>query len=466
MPDSRFRALRTPLAQAFRVCRCSVEGIHEHKSTRSAWNPALMATQPPMTQIHPFRGVTYETPLAGPIENLITPPYDVISEEEREHFAAQSEYNVIRLILPTHQSGPDFYGHSKRCFENWLKDGVLAHEAQPALYLLRDRYVDDAGTSRERFGFFARIEIEDFAKGVVIPHEQTLEKPFRDRLRLLETTRTQASPIFFVYKDPDRIVSEQIAESVLSTPPRFHFSDREGIDRTLWTLSDSETIQRVRSLMNRLPVIIADGHHRYRTAAAYLAQTGHNSRKTALGFFSNVAQSDFPIRPIHRAVPLSSTLTFSAMLERLKGHFHSSRVAQTDFESLCKAAQEGQSLVVCHSDLSEACLLKPSRERDPRVATVILNEAVLKSVFELSEDAIRSGAISYFHSASGFERLTDNPAPTALFVLPPPRYEQILETCKQGSVLPQKSTFFYPKLPAGLVMNQLDPESVEKRRPS
>src|SRR5262245_35886609 len=219
-----------------------------------------------MARIAPFRALRFAVGAAGELARRLAPPYDVISPERRRALAAEAR-NIVHLDLP---EGPPerVYEEAAARLEAWRRDGTLALDAAPAFYAAEQSFRDAAGTARRRRGFFARLALESFETGAVLPHERTLESPRRDRERLLAATRTHLSAVFLLHEDPGAAAARLLAAAA-DTPPERDLVDPDGCGLRLWRLGDRGTLDGLAGSVARGWTLIADGHHRYESALAY-----------------------------------------------------------------------------------------------------------------------------------------------------------------------------------------------------
>jgi uncharacterized protein (DUF1015 family) len=339
-----------------------------------------------MAVVKPFRAERYDESKAGPLERLVSPPYDVISPEQREEYLARSPYNVVHLTLPddVEQAGRDVAA--------WREEGVLAREPNPGYWFLSQDYVGPDGVPRTRSGLVASLRAEPYQTGAVLPHERTHRGPKEGRLRLLRATRTQLEPIFLLYEgDP------------LQPPDRA--PDLQSGGDKLWRIVDAPSFQSTE-------LLIADGHHRYETAVAYAQEGGSPYLMVVL---VPTEQEGLTIFPTHR------------MAERVNG-------------------ARGMPIEEPGDDLPGVVLYRDGKYE-------LLNGDGLD--VEIVERIAPAG-VTYTPERAEAVAMVDRGDTKAAFLLRPTRIEDVWAVARRGETMPQKSTYFYPKLTSGLLFHPLD----------
>jgi uncharacterized protein (DUF1015 family) len=339
-----------------------------------------------MAVVKPFRAERYDESKAGPLEQLVAPPYDVISPGQREELLARSPYNVVHLTLPDdeEQAGRDVTA--------WREQGVLSRDPEPGYWFLSQDYVGPDGIPRTRSGLVASLRAEPYERGVVLPHERTHSGPKEGRLRLLRATRTQLEPIFLLYEgDP-------------LPPPRREPDLASGGDK-LWRVEDAPSFENTE-------LLIADGHHRYETAVAYGQEGGSPDLMVVL---VPTEQEGLTIFPTHR------------MAERVNG-------------------ARGTPIEEPGDDLPGVVLYRGGRYE-------LLNGDGLD--VEIVEQLAPEG-VTYTPQRAEAVATVDRGDAEAAFLLRPTRLEDVWAVARRGETMPQKSTYFYPKLTSGLLFHPLD----------
>ena len=352
-----------------------------------------------MADVRPFRALRYDTAKAGPLESLVAPPYDVISEDERAEYLARSPYNVVHLTLPESEDA------AGRAFEEWRENGVLVRDDELAYWLLSQEYVGPDGVGRTRNGIVASLRAEPYDRGVVLPHERTHRGPKEGRLRLLRAVRAQLEPIFLLYDGP-----------AVEPPSREPDLEIEGA--RLWRVDDAPDFSSTQ-------LLIADGHHRYETALAYAEEGGSPHLMVVL---VPTHQTGLTIFPTHRVV------------ERLDGVNGSE-----------PAAGVGDAL----TQLEELPRDRPAVAlyRDGETRVLKGDEPELDAAFV---ERFAPEGVSYTPRVEEAVAAVDSGRAQAAFLLRAPTIEQVRAVAERGETMPQKSTYFFPKLTSGLLFHPLD----------
>jgi len=396
----------------------------------------------------------------------------VIAAGDREGFYARDPHNAIRLELTRRvedEAGTD-YADVRDTLASWTRSGVLVRDPRPALYALRQSFHGPDGKTHVRDGFFGLLQLEDYARGSVRPHERTLEGPKADRLKMLRAAQANLSSVFLLYEDREEELLRRLAPA-LEAEPLATARDEAGATHRLARIEDPALIDSVRGFLEPRPLVIADGHHRYETALAYRDEQRAASARAGesapfewiLAYFANAFAPGSLLLPIHRLILRGAPPSDREWAERLPGW---------SCEMLALAsAQEVSGLL--------ASRLAPLRDRHafaaddasgrlrifsrPRargaadeLSVRVIHREVIEGVFGLGERAVREGAIDYPKSA--LQTALDLRAGRGVVALylNPLAPEDVFRVTAAGEVLPQKSTFFYPKLPTGLVFRSFE----------
>ena len=363
-----------------------------------------MLRSAPVAEIKPFRALRFDTDVAGALDELVAPPYDVIGPEERARYLGQSPYNVVHLTLP------DSEEDAGRTFRDWREEGVLTEEP-PAFWALSQDYVGPDGVARTRTGLVASLRIEPYESGSVLPHERTHRGPKEGRLRLLRETNAELEPIFLLYE----------GEAPFVVPAREPDIEVEGT--RLWRLEDDSLSL---AFADR-PLLIADGHHRYETALAYHEEIGTPESRYMMVVLVSVSDPGLMIFPTHRVA------------ENVNGPAPTHddvRAALSDLEAAAR-------------DRASAVLYR----RDGRISLLEGDEG------QLDVELVETHAPDVTYTASVDDALAEVDAGRAegAFLVRPLRVEEVFEVAGRGETMPQKSTYFYPKLVSGLLIQPLEP---------
>ncbi len=375
-----------------------------------------------MADVRPFQALTFDPAVAGPLAALVAPPYDVIDAEARAGYLGRSPHNIVNLTLPEDErdSGP--------LLTSWRDEGVLRRDAEPALWWLEQSFVGPDGVARTREGFLASIKVEPYENKVVLPHERTHSGPKESRLRLLTAARTQIEPIFLLYDDPERC-EQALREQAAVREPDLD-AEELGVRSRLWRVDDAAALERVHSALADKQLLIADGHHRYETAVAFHQQDGTPASAYTFAALVNTRGEGLAIFPTHRVFAATPELGALAGGE-----------PRDDVEA---ALAELEAM----SYETAAALVYDTGG----VRLVVTDEAILdvELVGRLGHEGI-----SYTAEWKEAVAAVDSGAAEVAVLMRPSRIDQVFAVAREGRVMPQKSTYFYPKLLSGLVLYPL-----------
>ena len=380
----------------------------------------------PIADVRAFPGIRYHLARAGEANTLVSPPYDVIPDHDLKRYRSLSPYNVIRLIRP----GVDYAGAAST-FEGWIGEGIL--EPDPISMYLHEV----AFGGRRRRDLIAALRLQSYDDRVVLPHERTHRGPKEDRLALLRATNVSLEPLWFVYEGR-RTGLPNILDVVGARAPAVTFDGPEGTRHRLWTMTDPALHAAVRAALQDLPVLIADGHHRYETALAHSQEVGGDAdaaSRFTLALLTDLADPGLEVLPTHRVLKAGVGVTggedmpsLEATLEALRGRVAAGTYRDHKFQVL---HLEGD------------------------VAVVELHEQVIDNILgkRSPEDFL-----VYTRDPAEAVRWVDERVGASAFFLGPPDLRQVLKLARAGKTLPQKSTYFHPKPPSGMVFHRLDPD--------
>lgn len=432
-----------------------------------------------MAEARPFRGIRFSTRVAAEDpDGLLCPPYDIISPEQQQGLLARHPFNAVRLELPggspDEASVPNRYTNASDTFARWLGEGVLERDGCPAFYLFR-HWFQHGGKTYRRLALLAAVRLEEFDKGIVLPHEHTTPAPKRDRLALMRACHVNFSPLMVLYRDPGGEIGD-ILSAATKERPAFAAKDAEGLPCELWVLSSPDVVCKLQQALEPQPLYIADGHHRYETALAYRDEvrgsvgdsaTGKEAFNYVLLALTSFDDPGLLVLPYHRVL---GELT-GGLLERvwsgLGGLFEASSLDVPEgelpgalLERVSRQARAAPAIGVVAADGTTALL----RLR-PEVDLASMGAPGLFEAWLLEERALRpvlgkalAEHIVYIHDArEALQRVREGEGQIAFFLraLPMGLFESVVG---RGIRLPPKSTYFYPKLPTGLVFNPLEGE--------
>ena len=348
-----------------------------------------------MARVKAFRAVRYDQAAAGALEHLIAPPYDVLGAEERVAYLAESPYNVVHLTLP------DEAEQAASLWRAWFDQGVLVADGEPACWWLEQDFVGPDGVARTRGGLVCALHVEPYSAGVVLPHERTHAGPKEGRLRLLRALRAHVEPLFFLY---DGALDAPGGEPEVDV-------ELEGVRNRLWRV-----VGEPPPALADAQLLIADGHHRYETALAFHEQEGTEESAWLLAVVVPTAQEGLTIFPTHR---LADDVDMSC--------------AEPADEPALDLLRRGDGPVLYRAGRSHVLVTDASQ---PDAAAV---------------EPLITGPVRYTARAEEAVADVDRGAAGAALLLRPPTIEQVRSTAMRGETMPQKSTYFYPKLPSGLL---------------
>jgi len=419
-----------------------------------------------MTRVQPFRALRYD-PKRVELSKVLVPPYDVVAGDERERFYEQDPHNAIRFELTRNvdEEAATDYADVRRTLEEWEGKGVLRRDEEPGFYVMRQRFVAPTGESLERVGFFGALGLEEYSAGIVRPHERTLSGPKADRLKVLRAARANLSPVFLLYEDRDQALAGTLAHA-LETGVLGEARDAAGVAYTLAALRTEAECAAIREFLSTRPVVIADGHHRYETALAYRKEQraagaeGARGFESTLAYFANAWAPGSLLLPIHRVIRKAPVPTEAAWRERLLG-WQRRVIEVSDADAIPAALAEhlaplaDRDAFVADDGSKRLQLFWRESAGDDLVVEVVERE-VIGGVFGLSPEAIREGAVSFPKSAERAARDVRSGEGTVALYVNALTADDVFRTTEAGRVMPQKSTFFHPKVPTGLVFRVHD----------
>lgn len=403
-----------------------------------------------MPEILPFQGWRYDLKRAGKAAKLVAPPYDVISPAQQEKLYRESPYNAIRIELTKDRPGSDKYQEAARTLSAWKKEGVLRLEDRPALYVYEQIY-KEGGRSRTRVGFLAAMKVDESA---VKKHEDTLAGPKEDRLKLLAATRTNLSPIWGLFEDAPGAVHRALRQS-LKLKPSIDIV-LAGVRHRLFVETRADVVSRIARAMKSKPMFIADGHHRFETASRFSREDGRPGAQYVMTYFSDVRNNPFTIYPTHRMLKMRPGQSLSETLAKI------GTVKRCDQKRCLNPARIYQFGFYSKKDGFQILTLSPKvaariNRRSPvdRLDVAVLHQHIIAPHFGI-EKIEKSPDIDFTRDPlEAVKKVKEGVWDVAIFLRPTSLDEMILAS-KKGLKMPQKSTYFYPKLLTGLVYRSLD----------
>lgn len=435
-----------------------------------------------MVRIAPFRGVGYSQKKIRDLAKVIAPPYDVISKSEQERLYKKSPYNFVRLDLSQES---DSYDAVAQTLNDWLAQGIFERDQEPAIYFSSQRFKLKGGEEKERLGFFALIELQDFTSGEIRPHEKTHDAPKQDRLQLMLACQAQLSPIFALYAQPKPTINRILAVAVEGVAPWLDVEQDNGDHCRLWRITDSAVIQKIQQEMRDQKLLIADGHHRYEATLSYRDHmrrergqwTGREAFNYVMAYCANMNDDNVVILPTHRLVRGFEHKPFLELEEALQTYFYVEQHPKTpdgkvSFLKALKAAAKKYRVIGASFKRDPRYLIlrlknkrimqrlakdlsAPLRELDVSTLHLLILEHILGMAPEQQESGDR---VRYFEDEETVLQTLEKEEFQAAFLLNAPKAEEVLAIAAAGEKMPQKSTYFYPKLSSGLIVNKIDPE--------
>ena len=437
-----------------------------------------------MAEIRPFHGVRYNQSQVNDLAAVICPPYDIITPQMQQELCQRSEHNFVRLEfgqdLPQDSHIDNKYIRASSTLERWLKQGILKVDDTPAIYL-HDQYFSHQGNGYRRRGIIALVRLEEWSKMVVRPHEGTLSNPKDDRLNLMWALNANTSSIFGLYEDRKQQISSLLAAQAQSEP-MMEIRDVNGEGHAAWAITETETIERRCGCLAQQPLYIADGHHRYESALTY-----HRERHACDSSLSGDKPFDFVmmtlvdlsdpglvILPAHRLVRGISNSALGQLMAKLKTFFEIEELPLTmpdvwnqvdgllaeeanEIKLVLFGLDKEHLLILRLRDFAAASQMMPyfHSELYKRLDVSIVDHVILEELLGLTRDKEGASLAYSYDRLDSVRKVFDREYQLA-FLLSPIKAEMIKGIADVGDRMPKKSTYFYPKLPAGLVFYRLD----------
>ena len=426
-----------------------------------------------MADIRPFCAWRFSEK-AGPIEELTCPPYDIISEQQRQAYLARNPYNIIRLELP--RDGEDPYATAGKTWQSWKTDGILQRDAQAGFYIYDISFTVE-GKDYTVGGLVARTHLEEFSKGIVLPHEFTLSKAKEDRLNLMKATNSNFSHIYSLYRDDSGRVEEYLAQTRRQSAPLVEMTDGDGLQHRLWALTDPDIVDAISRHLADTKLYIADGHHRYETALNYRDYCRAQGAKPGCGvdyvmmMLVEMSHPGLVVFPTHRLVRDVPGFDGERIRKACKAYFHVEEGVPVEGmkQRLDEAYKAGQKAFGWYTggDTAVLLVLKDPKSMDeflPDVSPVsrqldvnVLHTLILERLMGIDkENMANQKNLIYTRDMNEAVEEVRSGRCQGCFVMNPTRVQEIRDVAAAGEKMPQKSTYFYPKLITGLTMNSLD----------
>ena len=423
-----------------------------------------------MPEIRPFKGLRYDPETAGDMGSIICPPYDIIPPTMQQELYGSSEYNAVRLELPKEE---DPYGAAAGRLVQWMQDRVLMQDDKPALYPYYQTYTDPEGNTYTRKGFFCALRLHEFSEKKVLPHERTLSGPKKDRLNLFKRTQANISSIFGLYADEKLQADKAIEEFAVTHDPEVD-AVFQGVRNRLWKMTDPDVIATVQQVLLDRQVYIADGHHRYETGVNYRnlrseenhSHTGDEPYNFILIYLANIFDEGLIIFPLHRMVHSLGRFSPEGLIDTLSTHFEVKPLGgRGELKHYLESESSSHVYGVVTSEGIWGIKLKDSPETllgdsvpAPllQLSVVVLHELILHRVLGITPEAMRSQTnLVYEEDDRQVFDAVEQGGIQVGFVVKATTVQQVLDISGEGEVMPQKSTYFYPKIMTGMVMHKL-----------
>jgi uncharacterized protein (DUF1015 family) len=376
-----------------------------------------MVTCRVVPHLKPFRALRYDPGTVGPLDAVVSPPHDVVTPDRREALVTASPYNAVRLL------NPESPAEAARLIGAWQDEGVLVRETEPAVWILEETFPGLDGGTRTRRGLVARVELLPYSNGQVLPHERTFERQKDARLELLRAARMKLSPVFLVHEGASPAIPERAPDMEATL---------DGVTSRLWRIAGDDTIAKALGRVEGR-LLIADGHHRYETALAYHEEQGTEESGYVLSTLVSRDDDGLEILPTHRLV--------SGEPPELDGSFR-----LTDIEPSAEAGTAA--LAGIDRDHPAFVLLRRDSAQLAEGEGAELDTAVI--------DRLPLQDVRYTPSAVAAEEAVRSGRADAAFLVRAPTLDQVTAVARAGELLPEKTTYFFPKLTSGLVFSPFD----------
>lgn len=422
-----------------------------------------------MSIIRPFRAVIYNPQRIKNLTNVVCPPYDIISPVRQAHYRNLHAYNLIHILLSKEMPGENKYILAGRYFRQWLKEGILIQETEPAIYLYSQDY-NLKGETKTRLGFIGLLKLDD-KNSAIYGHEHTQVEPKTDRLRLLKQVRANLSPIFVIISDRKKIIPRTFEHCLRQEKPFIELIDDDKTTHRLWRITSGDILSKIQADMRTENIFIADGHHRYEVACTYRERmmkrlhkvTGEEPFNFMLTYFTSTDQRGLTVLPIHRLIKVKKSFEWGKFQAALREYFEIEDVRdKSQFFFMMEKAGGTEHVLGMYRDrqffllrLKNIKILEkemPERPKEYRSLDVsILNYIILKKVIGLEID---DRNIIYNPDPEELISTVDNGESNIAFFLNPIKVQQIMDVALVGEKMPPKSTYFYPKVLSGMVINK------------
>lgn len=417
-----------------------------------------------MVEIRGFRGLVFNPSVVGPLSQVLAPPYDVITPEDRNRLIQTNAYNITRLTLPEAEGGVSPYETAALLLKHWLNEGAVLHDGTPHIYLLRQKFFDSNGKRMERRSFLALLRLPEPGEKIILGHEKTFDAPVEDRLRLIRAVQANLEPIFIMYSDPGLRLSGRLFAKMEETPPFLTATTLDGVAQELWRAT---LIPDVADHFQHQTLYIADGHHRFKTSCTYWEEQkkskgGTDYLPAAAYILTGLVAFEEPglkVFATHRVLPASFPLSANAVCDRLRPYFDIEALPRPlatiqdlhDSEQTCHMIMDAGSQGCWHLTLRESMrenLLATDRDAAWKALDVsVLHRGILERLLNIGDLPLL-----YEKDEQKAKQLVDEGLGSIAFLLRPTKSEQVRACAQAYESMPQKSTYYFPKMPSGAVI--------------
>lgn len=424
-----------------------------------------------MAEIKGFKALRFNTDIAGDIKNLVCPPYDIISDDERENYLSKSEYNVIRLELP---KGENPYENAAKTLKEWIKNGILENDAEDSVYIYEQEFNINGDTKKMK-GIICNVKLEEFSKNIILPHEETLSKAKTDRFNLMRTTYCNFSQIYSLYLDESKETAG-IINSSSDNAPNIEFATDDGIIQRLWIINDKDVLDRLSKSFIDRQLFIADGHHRYETALNFrnrlisekVIKDDLHPANYVMMMLVDIDNDGLVVLPTHRLIKKLDSFDEDTVLLEMNEFFEIEK--RTDIDKIEETLSKHDNIksFAFYTGKDYYYLLNLIKTDEVKkllpemvdayccLDVTILHTLILERLFNIDkENMAKQKNLSYTRDISQAIENVRNGKCNCSFILNPTKVTEIKDVALAREKMPQKSTYFYPKLITGLVMNKL-----------
>ncbi len=424
-----------------------------------------------MAVIKGFKGMRYDTSKSGDLNTLVCPPYDIISDTQREDYIKNNEFNIIRLELP--KGGDERYKEAGSILNEWIDNGILKCDEKDSIYVYEMEFGSNCQRKKLK-GFVSLVSLVDFSEGVVLPHEETLSKAKIDRFNLMSETFCNFSQIYSLYMDEDNKVYPAV-DGCSQGKPDMSVTDSDGTIHRMWRVYEEKTIADISAAFEDKKLYIADGHHRYETALNFhrhlvsegKAVSGDQSSYIAM-MLVNIENEGLVVYPTHRIIRDLESFDSGKVLSDCKPYFYISEVLNQEemSSSLNKLYEDGRKAFALYTGCGKCYVMSLKNENSvkqlmPEMSDAycgldvsVLHSLVLERILGIDkENMANQKNLTYTRSLEEAFENVDIKGADCAFILNPTKVEEIRDVALASEKMPQKSTYFYPKLITGLVMN-------------